>query len=124
MPMFYRHFLCSNKCYFDNLLSNYKDNKGKFEPLDLKIIDELGDDKAEIAKKEIKAEIALCKRMFKQLDWSAVDFRIVKRLYKKSFSANEIAVALVRFTDFEDRHYDSHDYLTRTIAKAIQDLAM
>ncbi|EME04779.1 DNA-primase RepB domain-containing protein, partial [Mannheimia haemolytica] len=109
-----------NKCYFDNLLSSYKNNNVKLEPLDIKIIDELGDDKAVIAQKEIQAEIALCKRIFKQLDWSAVDFRIVKRLYRKGFSENEIAVALVRFTDFEDRHCDSHDYLTRTITKAIQ----
>ena len=111
-----------NKHYFDNLLSCYKNNNTKLESLDIKIIDELGDNKAAIAKREIQAEIALCKRIFKQLDWSAVDFRIVKRLYRKGFSENEIAVALVRFTDFEDRHYDSHDYLTRTITKAVNDL--
>lgn len=115
-----------NKHYFDNLLSYYKNNNhAKLESfLDIKLIDELEDDKAAMAKKEIQAEIALCKRIFKQLDWSAVDFRIVKRLYRKGFSENEIAVSLVRFTDFEERHYDSHDYLTRTITKAIKDLSM
>lgn len=79
----------------------------------------LNSKKREQAEKEVKAEIAFCKKTFKNLDWSAVDFRIAKRLYKKNFNAEEIAQALMLFTDFESRHSNKNDYLSRTISKAI-----
>lgn len=82
----------------------------------------LDDRKKQIAENAVKAEIALCKKIFNTLDYSVVDYRIVQRLYKLNYKPNEIAEALILFTDFKDRHADPEDYLKRTITNAINDL--
>lgn len=82
----------------------------------------LDDRKKQIAEKEVKAEIALCKKIFHTLDYSVVDYRIVQRLYKLNYKPDEIAEALILFTDFKDRHADPEDYLRRTITNAINKL--
>lgn len=82
----------------------------------------LDDRKKQIAEKEVKAEIALCKKIFHTLDWSVVDYRIVQRLYKLNYKPDEISEALILFTDFQDRHSNPVDYLNRTITNAINAL--
>ena len=82
----------------------------------------IDDRKKQIAEKEVKAEIALCKKIFQTLDWSVIDFRIVQRLYKLNYKPDEIAEVLILFTDFKDRHADPVDYLNRTIKNAINKL--
>lgn len=96
--------------------------KANFEVKTVNTEATLNSQKKAQAEKEVKAEIAFCKKTFKNLDWSAVDFRIAKRLYKKNFDANEIAQALTLFTDFENRHSNKNDYLNRTISKAITEI--
>lgn len=82
----------------------------------------LDDRKKQIAEKEVKAEIALCKKIFHTLDWSVIDFRIVQRLYKLNYKVDEIAEVLILFTDFQKRHSNHVDYLNRTITNAINAL--
>lgn len=82
----------------------------------------LDDRKKQIAENAVKAEIVLCKKIFHTLDWSVIDYRIVKRLYKLNYKPDEIAEVLILFTDFKDRHADPEDYLKRTITNAINDL--
>ncbi|HHF7000977.1 TPA: DNA-primase RepB domain-containing protein [Haemophilus influenzae] len=82
----------------------------------------IDDRKKRIAEKEVKAEIALCKKIFHTLDWSVVDYRIVQRLYKLNYKPDEISEALILFTDFQDRHSNPVDYLNRTITNAINAL--
>ena len=82
----------------------------------------IDDRKKQIAEKEVKAEIALCKKIFHTLDWSVVDYRIVQRLYKLNYKPDEISEALILFTDFQDRHSNPVDYLNRTITNAINAL--
>ena len=82
----------------------------------------LDDRKKQIAENAVKAEIVLCKKIFHTLDWSVIDYRIVKRLYKLNYKPDEIAEVLILFTDFKDRHADPEDYLRRTITNAINKL--
>ena len=82
----------------------------------------IDDRKKQIAEKEVKAEIALCKKIFHTLDYSVVDYRIVQRLYKLNYKPDEIAEALILFTDFQSRHANPVDYLNRTIINAINAL--
>ena len=82
----------------------------------------LDDRKKQIAEKEVKAEIALCKKIFHTLDYSVVDYRIVQRLYKLNYKPDEIAEALILFTDFQSRHANPIDYLNRTITNSINAL--
>jgi len=70
----------------------------------------------------VKTEIALCKKIFHTLDYSVVDYRIVQRLYKLNYKPDEIAEALILFTDSQDRHSNHVDYLNRTITNAINAL--
>lgn len=79
---------------------------------------ELTEAEKKAMRREVMGEIALCRKMFKNLDWSAIDFRIVKRLLKKGYALEKIATALNLFTDYEDRHNDPNDYLIRTLHKA------
>lgn len=109
--------------YFKEVLKNFKDNSSKsfksFENVSISFnFEELTEQEKKDTRREVMAEIALCKKMFKNLDFSAVDFRIVKRLFKKGYSKGKIATALTLFTDFQDRHNDPSDYLIRTINKA------
>lgn len=73
----------------------------------------------EIAVELMNKELEFCKKRFKALDFSAVDFRIVKRLYKNGFNENEIAYLFLKYNDFEVRHANPGDYLNRTINKAV-----
>lgn len=73
----------------------------------------------EIAVELMNKELEFCKKRFKSLDFSAVDFRIVKRLYKNGFNENEIAYLFLKYNDFEVRHANPSDYLNRTINKAV-----
>lgn len=82
----------------------------------------LDDRKKQMAEKEVKVEIALCKKIFHTLDYSVVDYRIVQRLYKLNYKPEEIAEVLILFTDFQSRHSNPVDYLNRTITNAINAL--
>ncbi|NBI43941.1 DNA primase, partial [[Haemophilus] felis] len=83
---------------------------------------ELTEAQQKAARREVLAEIALCKKKFAYLDMSAVDFRIVKRLAKQHYTKAQIATALELFTDYKDRHVDHVDYLTRTINNAFEEI--
>lgn len=73
----------------------------------------------EIGIELMNKELEFCKKRFKSLDFSAVDFRIVKRLYKNGFNESEIAYLFLKYNDFETRHANPSDYLNRTINNAI-----
>lgn len=87
-----------------------------------KMFTSLDDRKKRMAEREVKAEIALCKKIFHTLDWSVIDFRIVQRLYKLNYKPDEIAESLILFTDFQSRHANPIDYLNRTITNSINAL--
>lgn len=104
------------------LVQNLNTNSNNTSVHTTKMFTSLDDRKKRMAEREVKAEIALCKKIFRTLDWSVVDFRIVQRLYKLNYKPDEIAEALILFTDFKDRHADPADYLNRTITNAINKL--
>lgn len=89
-------------------------SKGKIEKEEIN-----NEAREKIAKELMEKELAFCQKRFKNLDFSAVDFRIVKRLYKNGFTDNEIAYLFLKYNDFETRHKAPDDYLQRTIRKAI-----
>lgn len=98
-------------------------NKAKNDiEIDILTAETLNNSRKTKAANEVRAEISLCKKTFQDLDWSVVDYRIVKRLYKLNYKPNEIAEALILFTDFQNRHANPVDYLNRTITNAIQEI--
>ncbi|MDH2998516.1 hypothetical protein A1D22_10950 [Pasteurellaceae bacterium LFhippo2] len=109
--------------YNASKLANYNDIKIVQSNLNQHIdFAELSDQQKRAMRREIVGEIAFCESRFKNLDMSAVDFRIVKRLYKKGYTKSEIASAFELFTDYKNRHADPTDYLKRTINKAIMQI--
>lgn len=81
-------------------------------------------EKEEKGKELIQKEQNFCIKKFKNLDFSAVDFRIVKRLFKNDFNAQEIATLFLKYNDFANRHANPTDYLNRTINKAILEVRL
>ena len=104
------------------LVQNLNTNSNNTSVHTTKMFTSLDDRKKRMAEREIKAEIALCKKIFHTLDWSVVDYRIVQRLYKLNYKPDEIAEALILFTDFQSRHANPIDYLNRTITNSINAL--
>lgn len=105
--------------FLTGLLANFQQKTlapDDFEKIELIA---LSNEEKELAVKEIKLEKALCKKRFANLDFSAIDFRIAKRLYKKGFSKGQIAQAIYELTDSTARHISIEDYLSRTVKKAI-----
>lgn len=84
----------------------------------------LSSEKEEKGKELIQKEQNFCIKKFKNLDFSAVDFRIVKRLFKNDFNAQEIATLFLKYNDFANRHANPTDYLNRTINKAILEVRL
>lgn len=81
-------------------------------------------EKEEKGKELIQKEQNFCIKKFKNLDFSAVDFRIVKRLFKNDFNTQEIATLFLKYSDFANRHANPNDYLNRTINKAILEVRL
>lgn len=105
-----------------DLLNDFQQKTLAFNDFEKIELIALTDNEKDMAIKEIKLEKAFCKKRFPNLDFSAIDFRIVKRLYKKGFSKGQIAQALYELTDCTVRHPSIDDYLNRTVKKAIAEI--
>lgn len=104
-----------NITFFADLLKAFKTSSNSSVNADLIKFAELTEAQQKAMRREVLAEIALCKKAFSHLDMSAVDFRIVKRLAKQHYTKAQIATAFELFTDYKDRHANPADYLIRTI---------
>lgn len=110
-----------NTVFFADLLKDFKEKSSNASVnVDLIEFAELTEAQQKATRREVLAEIALCKKKFAYLDMSAVDFRIVKRLAKQHYTKAQIATAFELFTDYKNRHVNSADYLTRTINNAFK----
>lgn len=75
------------------------------------------------AKKIVFKVVATCKRIFShRLDYSVIDFRIMKELIKKDFNKETIKKVMLSCTDCQKRHLNTEDYLERTFKKALIEL--
>lgn len=111
-----------NSEFFAEMLKDFVEQKQITQEQDNINFVELTEEQQKQIRREVLAEIALCKKFFTQLDMSAVDFRIVKRLAKKGYTKEQIATSLDLFTDYKSRHSDPEDYLNRTINNAFNSL--